>query len=1203
VTGFVRDGHIKEPAVNNGGGGSCRIAYASSMSYGLFHEMGHGMRNGWGQSHSEIFCDFQQDLATGGRAGKHLCSVAAPWRNATYWCYPTTLFYTFVGEDPNWGYCAVDALPTAAAEQKQTFFHTFARVGEQRGVFKNGIRGLGDTVGEFAARYAEFDLQNQEHLRFRWFAGMRNYLEAVDTEAGIYRIPWDEAPEPFGCNIVRLDPLPDSKEIAVDFRGLHDPATYSDWRACIVAVGKDGKCRYSPMWNKGLMKMERRVGDKRYWLTVAGTPTALLGTGALKKCYEGRWACRYPWQVTLAGAVPGAPQHSRVDLDDVYGSCGPWCVRGPEGILPPNRADVPVTASTDRGRHFVKQAATAIAHIDQRLQQTESILQRNGLLALRSKVQNGIADANGAPHPNGGGWVAATAYVAPTAYVGPKAMVLESASVLDHASVEEFAVLMDAVELSGHARVNGQAIIRGKTRLAGYQRVWQSIETKSAEEAMPELTPRDRALGLDGSGLWANYAMDETQASMLENRYRHRNKDLFLHFTDSLMNGYLHGRPTLKVEGERRGYAFDGKTQYAELAPRIADVGSITVDISLKWQGSSGQTLLDFGANRDNRFVLMLGRGGKPEFTAVVGGKNVATLKASAPVKHGEWARVRLEIDGAKVALWVNGSKAGQKKSAFRPAAAFPSGTAKRNFIAASREGSAKFAGVIDSVVIYHKVHGEAFAKLPPPVLDASRNPTKRFITELRKKLIAQKPANDRKQARIEKAMRHYQKLTADAAVRMYELRHRSPEWADGLERRQAFMKRKKETEDSYRKDAQQDPALVKLRTERDTIQKKIAELRQGQEEALPKNREDLRATEKDYLAAVKDPQYHQWKSELFDAEDKLKALEQRVAAALAAMPDTLAAEKEIARINKERGEIKLDVRKLEAEAFAPEAERFKHWDVVRNEITAIGKFTGRHASGNGPGYYRILGAQSSALQNARKYREEELRQDLAETNPDYKRFRELTSQLTVLSKRAAHRRELAYAMEEDYEDIKDRAMELRRHINNRERHLRRLRPSQAAASPELTELQGKSEALRRKIDTETRSYRDRRTREDQLPQQATENNTLMNALFEKVMETHYLESHAAMAFIRSGMAGWKNQPYGSYISGKAGGYDIANGAENHAIIRDDVNALRGIARTYEPENWATRVDQWDWRTPYEADGRIKNLPLTQKWLRRVRGK
>ena len=111
-----------------------------------------------------------------------------------------------------------------------------------------------------------------------------------------------------------------------------------------------------------------------------------------------------------------------------------------------------------------------------------------------------------------------------------------------------------------------------------------------------------------------------------------------------------------------------------------------------------------------------------------------------------------------------------------------------------------------------------------------------------------------------------------------------------------------------------------------------------------------------------------------------------------------------------------------------------------------------------------------------------------------------------------------------------------------------------------------------------------------------------MNALFEKVMETHYLESHAAMAFIRAGMAGWQNQPYASYISGKAGGYDIATGAENHAIIRDDVNALRRIARTYEPENWTTRVDQWDWRTPYEVDGRIKHLPLTQKWLRRVRG-
>ena len=199
-----------------------------------------------------------------------------------------------------------------------------ARVGQQRGLFKNGIRGIGNTVGEYGARLATFDCELEDVYSRHYFAPTRNWLETVDANKRIYRIPLEEAPEPFGVNITRLVADQDANEIVVDFRGLHDSELYSDWRACVVAVSADRTRRYSPLWNKGEMTFQLEPGDLSHWLTVAATPTALyLGQSQTsdglrrEKLYTGRHSYRYPWSVQLAGARAGTPRECRADLDDV----------------------------------------------------------------------------------------------------------------------------------------------------------------------------------------------------------------------------------------------------------------------------------------------------------------------------------------------------------------------------------------------------------------------------------------------------------------------------------------------------------------------------------------------------------------------------------------------------------------------------------------------------------------------------------------------------------------------------------------------------------------------------------------------------------------------------------------------------------------------------------------------------------------------
>ena len=52
----------------------------------------------------------------------------------------------------------------------------------------------------------------------------------------------------------------------------------------------------------------------------------------------------------------------------------------------------------------------------------------------------------------------------------------------------------------------------------------------------------------------------------------------------------------------------------------------------------------------------------------------------------------------------------------------------------------------------------------------------------------------------------------------------------------------------------------------------------------------------------------------------------------------------------------------------------------------------------------------------------------------------------------------------------------------------------------------------------------------------------------------------------------------------------------------DDPGEIEDILEIWSSgKMWRTEVD-WDWRINEEVDGKIKNLPLLQKWLNRVRG-
>jgi len=749
VCGTYRDGHRWLAGYAGGGYGGCGIKYAGGGPWALTlaHEWGHGapLQSAVGGGGGETLADACSGVSDPA-SQTYYNNAKRPWRNCVHGSYGTCLFYAIMGDDPNWGYAMAITMPVG--KEEKSIFHTIARVGEQRGLFANGIRGMGDVMGEFAARQAEFDCEIRETLRRDYISVKRNYLEAVDRKKGLYRIPWGESPEMFGANIIRLLPEKGAAKIAVDFRGFYDAETFGDWRVCIVVVGEKGKVRYSPLWNKGIMEMAIKPTDRRFWLTVAATPWALpntTGGGWIAGMLNGRHAYRYPYEVKLTACRPGTPHNLPGDVEDYSLTyIGGFRDRFGGGVcVIPHPGDTPEAKILAKTVPPVREGIAKVKEATKRFIADEKIDTKHWRYLRRfvphlkflDNYANWMLDGiKGRRHPNGGGWVSASAEVAPSAYVAPDAMVLYGAKVLDNASIEDFAVVKGPkTVVSGNARIGGQAYVVGNAKIGGYTRVVHPIIAHGRQVVPNEVPLRPSQEKDDGEKLWANYSMDRDESEVLEDWFRYQGHGSGGGaFYVLNLNGHLYGKPKFVVDGEHRGFAFDGKTQYAEASPILADLGRITVDIALKWEGGANQAIFDFGSSPDNCFVLKTTQKGKPELVARVEGKAVVMLTAKKALRRNEWVSLRVEIDGIKVTLWQNGNRVAEKSSSFRPADVYPAGVEKRNFIAATRDASGHFKGSLDYLRVYYTVYDD-FTKAPSPRRHASRRITREFIDTCKK--------------------------------------------------------------------------------------------------------------------------------------------------------------------------------------------------------------------------------------------------------------------------------------------------------------------------------------------------------------------------------------------------------------------------------------------------------------------------------------
>ena len=786
IPGTMRDGVKRIPGGFGGGYGGCglRDAGGGPWSPAFFHEWGHGVPSGFSFGGGEQLCDTFQASTDLRRIAKIGHQAEKPYKNFFHGQYPGAGGYMTISEDPNWSYYSIASIAALSGFGDGSPMHAYMRVGKERGMWTDPIAEFGDLMGTVCSRFAEFDTQVQQLSKNQYVSANKSYLVAVDREKGLYRCPPNEAPQPYGVHISRLVPDKGAKKLTVDFRGFFDKDTYSDWRACIVAVDKNGVCRYSPLWNKGEMSMDVLPGDRRYWLTVTATPFGVPKhnpRGGYHAIYEVGFSYKYPFEVLLKGCAPGTPRNNTADnmnFQLAWPQAGRYAISGVDGqntqahgtqcdwpVLP-DHPDYEKTIDNltamkkrlSKGQDSFNDAVKERWIEDPYGWRNKWIYVQPGLMNYRADYL--LENSLGARHKNGGGWVSRNAQVDETAYVGPNAMVLDYAQVRDSASIEDFAIVSgEGVTICDHAKVFGKAIVCGSADVSGYARVSRNIFNRGARvhynaEELPNkgiytfdvkggtkvhrTTPERRErFEFSNPHLQANYAMLRDETILLEDNFYERGEVGFgqgpqwnwLIFYD----GQLQGDPAFFKDEQsgKEGFTFDGKTQYAELEPTVLDLGEATVNVVLQFKGKGG-TLLDAGHNKENRILLSVNDAGLPTLAVTVDGETTSAT-GNKPLKTDQWGELRLELSDKAARVFVDNTLSAKLPTGFRPCDVIPSGETRRNFFAIDREKKNPLAASVDNVRIYSKVFDDFDADVKEPPLVSPRRIPEGMIKRIAK--------------------------------------------------------------------------------------------------------------------------------------------------------------------------------------------------------------------------------------------------------------------------------------------------------------------------------------------------------------------------------------------------------------------------------------------------------------------------------------
>lgn len=498
---------------------------------------------------------------------------------------------------------------------------------------------LKDTLGNFAKHIAGLDFKKGDAYRARLnellTSGSWNWqqiytmLEPVAGVKNTYRVPTERAPQYAGLNIVPLDVSGDN--ISATLNGMYG-ATDDNWRACIVQQRADGSCIYSELFKNTETMTVSAVSDaSAVYLTVIATP----------------------------------------DLDSITKVGLPY---GPDSEFSEN--NVPFSS---------KQQYPYTVTIDGAEIKKRDVAAGNNWW---ESYHN---------HSNGGGLVSDSASVDASVYVSPDAKILGSAKVTgnvrieDHAVVQDNAVVSDNAVISGYAivaenaSISGNAIVSdcasvmGQANISGNARVMESAWIFGTYIMKDYSCAKGQAFCMSNGSLSGqavvdgDYYDDGGKTSSKGTAFGWVSSQSYvdaLPFTDKLMYSYDFSKDTSgnfadkynstymdtnaewsdKMTGANDVLSFKGN-QYADIDRSILYTDDI--DIQIAALPKSYGTLLYLG-NDENFIELVLNDESGCFETTFKNGEKTEKLTASSQAVLGEWAKIRIILDGDTGRLIIN---------------------------------------------------------------------------------------------------------------------------------------------------------------------------------------------------------------------------------------------------------------------------------------------------------------------------------------------------------------------------------------------------------------------------------------------------------------------------------------------------------------------------------------------------------------------
>ena len=507
----------------------------------------------------------------------------------------------------------------------------------------------------FGGKPADLYKQDAERGKAEIMRYGRVLLEPVPDQRGWWRAPAEMAPQQLGWNICPLKIT--SGQAAAELSGYINPERGSDWRAAFVGVDAAGKPRYGKVAGVGQALQFKVARDiKELYLVVCATPTKIMAVN-MTGDYRSPEQEHLPYKVRLSGCTP-------LDV-----------------LVPPRPAEAGKRHGNGGG--FVASTAQvdATAYVAPRAQ----VLGRAKVLG-RARIED-------------------------YAVVKDSATVRDEARVTGHAAVSGNATIRDRAKLRDYATVTGNTVVRDNARIIehgytdrGCAEVYGNATIKGVAWAGGRvggtaiLDGHYRKNNLIDNGVWFTWSWGNGQNPGEHNidlgglyaQYLFETPHpVFARDTYGATHAIIHGKPKtveyptrkaskshsyvqshgrkqkveFSVQTAGTALALNGRDQYLELPPGVADLRDMSIVVTLKRaRGKPNQRLVEFAADARTRMYLTGADAmGRPALVIAKGGKT-QTLQSSAAIPQGKWARLTVVLAGDTGLIQIDGKTVARKE-------------------------------------------------------------------------------------------------------------------------------------------------------------------------------------------------------------------------------------------------------------------------------------------------------------------------------------------------------------------------------------------------------------------------------------------------------------------------------------------------------------------------------------------------------------